>query len=216
MIIKIISSILIFISISSIHAKAQTPFSKEERAIINQPINKFRTLLVTHKEDSLTLRRKSTLIDPKDHSINTLWKLMLNTVNDTANQGVGIAAPQIGINKQIILVQRFDKSHQPFELMLNPKIIWASNLIQTGKEGCLSIPDTMGIVDRHYALKIIYQHTTGRWIEEVVEGFTAVILQHEIDHLHGILFTDRLREQQTKQYYKTEQNFMYLNEMNTR
>lgn len=214
--IKTICSLLIIISIYSYSAQGQTAFSKEERAIISQSTHKLRTLLVTNKDDSLVLRRKSALIDPKDHNINALWKLMLNTVNDTANQGVGIAAPQIGINKQIILVQRFDKSHQPFELLLNPKIIWASNLIQKGREGCLSIPDKMGMVDRHYALKIIYQNTAGRWIEEVVEGFTAVILQHEIDHLHGILFTDRLQEQQSKQYYKNEQDFKFINEMNTR
>lgn len=200
--------LLILCSSSSLHA--QNFFNKEELAIMHQATHTLRTLLVTNKADSITLRKKSTLINPKDHNINALWKLMLNTVNDPLNQGVGIAAPQIGINKQIILVQRFDKAHQPFELMLNPKIIWASNLIQTGREGCLSIPDTMGMVDRHYALKIIYQNTTGKWIEEVVEGFTAVILQHEIDHLNGILFTDRLQEQQTKQYYQNQQNFKFL------
>lgn len=214
--IKTICTFCLLLLLYSNATIAQTTFNKAELTIINQATHTLRTLLVTNKEDSLILRKKSTLIDPKDHNINALWKLMLHTVNDPSNQGVGIAAPQIGINKQIILVQRFDKAHQPFELMLNPKIIWASNLIQTGREGCLSIPDTMGMVDRHYALKIIYQHTTGRWIEEVVEGFTAVILQHEIDHLHGILFTDRLQEQQLKQYYKNEQNFKFLNEMNTR
>lgn len=209
--------IILYLTIQVYSINAQTNFTKEELTVLQGAQDeKLRTLLITNKADSIILRKKCLAINPKDPNLNFLWKLMLNTVNDSLNQGVGIAAPQIGINRQIILVQRFDKPHQPFEFILNPKIIWQSNLIQNGREGCLSIPDEMGMVDRYYTIKIVYQNITGKWVEETIEGFTAVIFQHEIDHLNGILFTDRIVEQNQKSYYINNQQFKFISEQNTR
>jgi peptide deformylase len=125
---------------------------------------------------------------------------MYATVKDTANPGVGIAAPQIGINKNVIWVQRFDKVGEPFEACLNPKITWRSALMRKGAEGCLSIPDIKGDVLRSYTIRISYYDMDGKFHDEMVEGFTAVIFQHETDHLLGILFTDRLAQQSKQQY----------------
>src|SRR5690606_22964027 len=106
-----------------------------------------------------------------------------------------IAAPQVGINKNLIWVQRFDKTGEPFEFFINPKIIWRSKLTRLGTEGCLSITDRREEVQRNYAIRLQYWDKNGNIIEENIEGFTAVIFQHEVDHLYGILYPDRLEEQ---------------------
>lgn len=197
---------------------AQENFKKNEVEIIEhaQQTDKLRILLTNNYEDSLKLRQKAVAINFKDKRLPKLYKLMLNTVKDTANSGVGLAAPQVGIIKRLFIIQRFDKPNEPFEFILNPTINWHSNLVQNGREGCLSIPDTLGMVDRHYAIQVTYQTIQGQWITETLEGFTAIIFQHEYDHLDGILFLDRLDEQATKNYYPSKQNFNYLEDKNVR
>ena len=91
-------------------------------------------------------------------------------------------------------MQRLDKRDEPFEFYINPKIIWRSKLTRVGAEGCLSIPDLRQDVKRSYAIKLQHIDRKGEVKEELVEGFTAVIFQHEIDHLYGILFPDRIEE----------------------
>lgn len=197
---------------------SQTNLQKEEIDILNT-VNAqkvARVLKTTNKSDSLILRKPTAALLPNDPSIQLLFKVLLATVKDEQNDGVGIAAPQIGISRSIFLLQRFDKNEQPFEAILNPMIIWKSNLIQNGREGCLSIPDTMGIVDRHYCIVVKYQQLNGQWIEEMLEGFTAIIFQHEFDHLNGILFLDRLQQQTQVNYYNSTQIFKYLSDKNTR
>src|SRR5690606_34317088 len=107
--------------------------------------------------------------------------------------------PQVGINKNVIWVQRLDKDDAPFEFYLNPKILWRSKLTRVGPEGCLSIPDLKQDVNRSYAIRLQYISRSGEVIEENIEGFTAVIFQHEVDHLYGILFPDRIEEQTEKE-----------------
>src|SRR5690606_21370425 len=105
---------------------------------------------------------------------------MLLSVQDEG--GVGIAAPQVGINRRMILVQRFDKPGTPFEVMVNPEILWASELMQKGPEGDLSFEER-GLVMRHYVVQIQYYNLNGELKTEILEGFTSVIFQHERDHL---------------------------------
>ncbi|WP_026991440.1 peptide deformylase [Flavobacterium subsaxonicum] len=161
---------------------------------------KMRLLQVTEAADLKVLQTLSTNIDVKDESLLLLTQRMYATVKDTAHPGVGIAAPQIGINKNVIWVQRFDKPGEPFEVYLNPKITWRSALMRKGAEGCLSIPDIRGDVLRNYTIRLTYFDLEGKFHDEMVEGFTAVIFQHETDHLLGILFTDRLAQQSKQQY----------------
>jgi len=208
----------IIILMLAIKVSAQSDFSKKEIQIIEQASENgiLKILQTTNIKDSLLLRSNATAINANSQTLTKLYQLMLNTVKDTSNAGVGLAAPQVGILKKIFVLQRFDKPNEPFEFMLNPTINWASNLIQNGREGCLSIPDTMGLVDRHYALNVTYQNTDAQWITETIEGFTAVIFQHEFDHLYGILFLDRIQEQQAIKYYNNEQTFKYINDKNRR
>lgn len=173
-------------------------FSKAERDLIlsGPETEMLRVTQVTDSADLKILKAVSTDINPKDKLIPVLAKRMYLAMRDPARPGVGIAAPQVGINKNIIWVQRFDKPNEPFEYYINPKIVWRSNLIRKGAEGCLSIPDERGDVYRNYTIQISYFDAQGNFKQEVIEGFTAVIFQHEIDHLNGVLFTDRIIEQQ--------------------
>src|SRR5690606_2902907 len=97
-----------------------------------------------------------------------------------------------------IWVQRFDKDGSPFEFYINPKIVWRSKLLRKGAEGCLSIPDRREHVIRNYSTKLQYTSKEGKTVDELIEGFTGVIFQHEVDHLYAILYPDRLEEQQSK------------------
>lgn len=191
--------ILAFILVSEI-GYAQS-FTKEERNLIRSgpETEMLRVTQVTDSSDLKILNARSIDINPKDKMIPILAKRMYLAMRDPKRPGVGIAAPQVGINRNIIWVQRLDKPEEPFELCINPKIVWRSNLMRKGAEGCLSIPDERGDVYRNYTIQITYFDAQGTFKEEVVEGFTAVIFQHEIDHLNGILFTERMIEQQSLQ-----------------
>ncbi len=124
--------------------------------------------------------------------INRLYR----TVTDSMSLGVGIAAPQVGILKNIIWVQRFDKQGFPFEVFLNPKIQQYSKLKQDCLEGCLSIPNRRDTTsNRAYAILLEYDRPDASHHIEMVEDFTAVIVQHEVDHLNGILYIDHLRQE---------------------
>ncbi|ALM50836.1 peptide deformylase [Flavobacterium psychrophilum] len=176
--------------------------TEAEKAIVNSGTRTtmLRVLQITNADDAKVLKSASFDVSLKDESLPLLLDRMLATVTDPANTGVGIAAPQIGINRNVILVQRFDKPGEPIQEYLNPKIKWSSALMRKGAEGCLSIPDLREDVLRHYTIQITYYDRNGKYHDEMVEGFTAVIFQHEIDHLMGILFTDRLEQQKAIGY----------------
>ena len=126
-------------------------------------------------------------------SFRVLKSRMLATVNDTLNQGVGIAAPQVGISRQLVAVQRLDKAGEPFEFYVNPEIIYYSKDTVIGQEGCLSIPDRAGEVYRSTKIIVRYRDELSfEWRQDTVKEYTARIFQHEIDHLKGILYTDYL------------------------
>lgn len=103
--------------------------------------------------------------------------------------GVGLAAPQIGIAKRIAIVDIDDK-HGKIE-MINPEILDAQGE-QVGPEGCLSFPGLYGEVKRANTVKIKAQNRKGKWYELEASGFLARAIQHEIDHLNGVLFTSKV------------------------
>lgn len=154
-----------------------------------------RVLTVDDRSDSLTLRRKSApMVEGMERTddYETLRRRMLATVQDPENTGVGIAAPQVGILRRMIAVQRFDKPGEPFEIYLNPKIVEYSAETAPGREGCLSIPDRSGEVKRAQGITLRYHDEQFAERTERISGFTAVIFQHEVDHLDGILYVDRM------------------------
>lgn len=112
--------------------------------------------------------------------------------------GVGIAAPQVYVSKRVIIVASRPNVRYPDApemqpiIMLNPVITKRSEQTILGEEGCLSVPDTRGQVARAEKITVQYLNLQGQPVEIHLEGFPARIVQHEVDHLDGILFTERL------------------------
>ena len=174
-------------------------FSEEEiKMIMNaDSLKPMRVYKITNEKDSLLLRMKSSYIKPDANNLilQNFIKRLYATVRDSTSLGVGIAAPQVGILKNIIWVQRFDKDNFPFEVYLNPKIISYSEQKQTMREGCLSIPDrSETLYNRANTITITYDTMQNEQKTESITNFTAIIFQHEIDHLNGILYLDHLNE----------------------
>ncbi len=157
-----------------------------------------RVYKISNYSDSILLRTKSedVLLDSTDLVLQNFISRLYRTVIDSISMGVGIAAPQVGILKNIIWVQRFDKPDFPFEFYLNPKITKYSEEKQPCLEGCLSIPGRADTTKtRALYIDLMYDTFSQRGVTERVEGFTAVIFQHEIDHLDGILYLDHLEKE---------------------
>jgi peptide deformylase len=124
-----------------------------------------------------------------------------------AEEGVGLAAPQVGISERIIVVDPHDDETEPFAL-INPEILEAGAETEKNEEGCLSIPGVRDLVERSVSVRVrgLTEHGAVREFE--AEGLLSRILQHEIDHLNGVLFLDRLsplkRSMAMKKWQKTK------------
>lgn len=210
------------------------------------PAGTMRVLTIADRADSLLLRDTSRNLSAKallSEEYAILCSLMVATVTHPTQDGVGIAGPQVGLNRRVVAVQRFDKEGEPFEVYPNIRIIWASDSLAYGHEGCLSVPDMRGEVLRSQEVIIEYADmerlsvggrgkcsgcdgvamaggsrdglagdglsgygVAGNGLasdgsagdgdipmrRDTIKGFTAVIFQHETDHLDGILYIDRL------------------------
>lgn len=198
----IITVVLIIQSCGSYHSSVRsTPYTSsfndgEITLIMEADTSRVMRIFQTDsRNDSIILRAQSNNVTPdlNDPFLNTLIKRMYTTVTDSASLGVGIAAPQVGVSKNVILVERLDKSEKLFEVYLNPKILQWSQKRQNCNEGCLSVPNVRGTTKtRAYAILVEYYTLAGKKQIEMIEGYTAVIFQHEIDHLNGVLFIDHL------------------------
>ena len=139
------------------------------------------------------LRQKAHKVKVFDKDLSILIDDMIETLRDAP--GVGLAAPQIGILQQIIIVEFGDEEDPevPVKLyaVINPEITFSSEEKVMGAEGCLSIPGIMGDVERSTAIAVRGQNSKGKKVKYKLEGWVARIFQHEVDHLEGILFTDR-------------------------
>ncbi|MEZ2903110.1 peptide deformylase [Acinetobacter terrestris] len=133
--------------------------------------------------------------------LNSEWLNQLaEAMHDTMTQrnGVGIAAPQVYVSKRVIIVAsrpnlRYpDAPEMDAVVMVNPEILEKSEATVLGEEGCLSVPDERGQVARAETIKVRYFTLQGEQVETVYTGFPARIVQHEVDHLDGILFIQRI------------------------
>ncbi len=174
---------------------AEENFTSEEIGLISSgDMGVMRVLKNNVPEDTLVLRAVSKSLSDKmleSDEYKLLCTRMLATVQAPENDGVGIAGPQVGILRRLVAVQRFDKEGEPFEFYANPEIIRYGSETAPGGEGCLSVPDMRGTVERAQEIDLKYRTPHGTDTLETVIGFTAVIFQHEIDHLDGILYIDR-------------------------
>lgn len=126
---------------------------------------------------------------------------MVRYIKDPDNGGVGLAAPQIGVNKRIIsvsLMRDGDDENYRTIAMINPEITEHTDETECDNEGCLSIPGENGDVDRWKRIKVSYIDTSLRPQTILLSGLAARIVQHEVDHLDGILFTDRVKKTEKK------------------
>jgi peptide deformylase len=135
------------------------------------------------------LRQRATEVSELTPELRKLIDDMFETMY--AEEGVGLAAPQVGVGHRIIVVDPQDEGSTGFAL-INPVVIEASQERERGEEGCLSIPTLKDVVERPSTVIIEGQDPEGGKLRIEAEGLLARILQHEVDHLDGILFIDRL------------------------
>ena len=137
------------------------------------------------------LKKKAKPVEKVDDGVRRLMAEMLETMY--AAPGIGLAAPQVGVGKRVLVldVAREGEPKNPMKLV-NPAIIWVSDDDSTYEEGCLSVPEHYAEVARPRAVKVRYLDETGAERIVEAEGLLATCLQHEIDHLDGILFIDHL------------------------
>ena len=175
--------------------KLQGPFEVWERTMITLSDSVMYVSVMSDFEDSMLL--KAPCRDLSDEELQSdlyamLTRKMVCTVRAPQFGGVGLAAPQVGIRRRIVVVQRLDKEGEPFEVYPNLRILEHLGDTVRGPEGCLSIPCKRGTVPRSEG--VIVQWTDPQTLQAVtdtVHGFTAIIFQHEADHLDGIIYTDR-------------------------
>lgn len=147
------------------------------------------------QRDNNILRKQAEAIAPEtitDTEVQTLITQMFNTLA-TQKDGVALAAPQIGVSRQIFVIAPFVFKHPKdhHQVYINPRIVSKSTEIEVMHEGCLSCRWTVGDVKRHIELEVAAYDEHGLAFSEKLDGLLAHIAQHEIDHLHGILFIDK-------------------------
>ncbi len=142
-------------------------------------------------EPNKILRQKSEVVDVVNKEVQKLMDDMLETMYDAP--GIGLAAIQVGIPKRIIVmdISRGDEKKSPL-FFINPEIIWKENENATYEEGCLSVPDQFAEIDRPKKCNIKFLDYFGKEQLIKAEGLLATCIQHEMDHLEGILFIDYL------------------------
>lgn len=171
------------------------PLSAEEIAIIMEQDSVMKVYTVCDPEDSLLLRQPCmdfTAEDLQSDVYRTLAEKMLVTVNDPSQNGVGIAGPQVGISRRVVAVMRYDREGKPFGVYPNVRLdsLWGE--MTHGPEGCLSVPGRRGTVPRYSTVLVSYTDPeTLETVRDTVSGYTAIIFQHETDHLDGVLYVDK-------------------------
>ena len=142
------------------------------------------------------LRDRAKPVIKLDNSIIELIDCLISAA--IASKGVGIAAPQISQSYRIFIVASHPSGRYPHAptmpptAMINPCILNHSREMTKDWEGCLSVPNTRGLVPRYRQIEVAYTTRTGETVQTVLNDFVARIFQHELDHLNGIIFTDRI------------------------
>ncbi len=137
------------------------------------------------------LKKKAQPVASVDKAMAKLMADMLETMYDAP--GVGLAAPQVGVLKRVIVVDPAREGEKPQPIkMANPEILWASGDLKEHEEGCLSLPEEYEAVQRPARIKVRYLDEKNKQQELDAEGILAVVIQHEMDHLDGVLFVDHI------------------------
>lgn len=199
-----------FMSFSDAKKQKSLSLSYAEKMLIDGSDSVMYVLDVANPEDSVMLREPCLEIsakDIRDWPYRLLKDKMLATVQAPEQGGVGIAGPQVGIPRRIIVVCRMDKPDEPYEVYPNVRIDSLYGNVIHGPEGCLSIPPYRGIVPRYDSVIITYtDENTLLPVRDTISGYTAIIFQHECDHLDGILFPDRADTVYVNEAWKAERD----------
>lgn len=144
------------------------------------------------------LRRKAHKVTDFGKVFQLLVTNMIDTMRDAP--GVGLAAPQVAVSQRLVVIEYADDEDEEDEenttsakklyVLVNPEIVEKSEEMVLGVEGCLSVPDLVGEVDRHEVIVVKALNRYGKPVKIKAEGWLARIFQHEIDHLEGVLYTD--------------------------
>ena len=177
---------------------SSTKVNKE--AVDNPPLEIF-------KLGSKTLRTEAKRISKVDNQIRHLAKDMLQSMYSA--KGIGLAGPQVGISKELLVIDiNFEDSAAEPLILINPEITAFGSTLTTYEEGCLSIPGIYLNVVRPSTIKLKFRDEMGRPRKMNADGLLARCIQHEVDHLKGVLFVDRvtttqeLKKELTKEGYK--------------
>lgn len=135
------------------------------------------------------LRVRAEPVDAVDDELRALIDDMFETMYDA--DGIGLAAPQIGLSRRVIVIDPHEPDVEPFALV-NPEVVERGEELERGEEGCLSIPDIRDLVERPATCVVEGLDRHGEPVRLEASGLLARVLQHEVDHLDGVLFLDRL------------------------
>ena len=155
-----------------------------------------RALEIAQLGASVIRERAAEVTDIHDSQLQTFIDDLFATV--TNENGMGIAAPQVSVSKRIIILSPKPNARYPYAptmeptAMINPKMVRASSDSEKDWEGCLTVPGIRGLVPRHRAIRVRHKTREGLVLETDYEGFLARVFQHEVDHLDGLVFLDRV------------------------
>ena len=139
---------------------------------------------------SRVLRYKSKRVANVDDALRSFCCNLAKIMRE--KNGIGLSAPQVGLNKRIIIIDKVGEDW----VLINPEILWKSENLIEFEEGCLSVPGEFDNVKRPESIKIKYRNLKGKPVIEIIDGLMARVVQHEIDHLDGILFVDYLEKKE--------------------
>ncbi len=137
------------------------------------------------------LKAKAAKVEAVDDAVRALMDDMLETMYEAP--GIGLAAPQVGVSRRIVVLDVAGKDEPPAPMFLvNPEVVWESEDLSTYEEGCLSVPKQYAEVERPARVRVRFLDRDGQPREVEADGLLATCVQHEIDHLNGTLFIDYL------------------------
>lgn len=155
------------------------------------------------------LRSPAQSVDPDqigDPELQALIDDMIATMHEA--HGVGLAAPQLGEEIQLFVYHAAGPPEIPLQVVINPMITPQVRELVYDWEGCLSIPDLRGLVPRHPAVRVQGLDREGRPLDYSATGFEARIVQHEFDHLNGVVFLDRMRDLRSLAYFEEWESYL--------
>jgi peptide deformylase len=163
----------------------QSPLKVAKKKLKNPPLK-------VYKLGDRLLRQPAKRVSKINDEIRTLAVQMLQTMY--SSDGIGLAAPQVGINKQLIVIDcEFDNHDKPPLILINPELKSLSGPSIAGEEGCLSVPEVFLDVFRPEQITVSYRDEDGKPKTLTTDGVLARVIQHELDHLNGVMFVDRVQ-----------------------